>query len=105
VGAAARYSGHGNQVPDLDGEEPDKLDETWCLYDGQMIDDELYRMYGALAEGVRVLILSDSCHSGTVAKGMFYSWPACRPGAGTSMVGGGPRAPPMARNSCRPTWR
>ncbi len=66
------YSGHGNQVPDLDGDEPDQLDETWCLYDGQMIDDELYRMYGALAEGVRVLILSDSCHSGTVAKGMFY---------------------------------
>lgn len=67
------YSGHGNQMPDLDGDEPvDKLDETWCLYDGQMIDDELYRMYGALAEGVRVLILSDSCHSGTVAKGVFY---------------------------------
>jgi metacaspase-1 len=66
------YSGHGNQVPDLDGDEDDMLDETWCLFDGQMIDDELYRMYGALADGVRVLILSDSCHSGTVAKFTFY---------------------------------
>lgn len=66
------YSGHGNQVPDLNGDELDGLDETWCLYDGQMIDDELYRMYSALADGVRVLILSDSCHSGTVAKAMFY---------------------------------
>lgn len=66
------YSGHGNQVKDLDGDEADAQDETWCLYDGQMIDDELYRMYGALAEGVRVLILSDSCHSGTVAKAVFY---------------------------------
>lgn len=66
------YSGHGNQVRDLDGDEPDNLDETWCLFDGQMIDDELYRMYGALADGVRVLILSDSCHSGTASKAMFY---------------------------------
>jgi len=66
------YSGHGNQVPDLDGDEADGLDETWCLYDGQIVDDELYRLYGALADGVRVLILSDSCHSGTVAKMMFY---------------------------------
>lgn len=71
--ALITYSGHGNQVPDLDGDEPDGLDETWCLYDGQMIDDELYRMYSALADGVRVLILSDSCHSGTVAKAMFYT--------------------------------
>lgn len=66
------YSGHGNQVPDLDSDETDNLDETWCLFDGQMIDDELYRMYGALADGVRVLVLSDSCHSGTATKAMFY---------------------------------
>ena len=36
------YSGHGGQVPDVNGEEDDKKDETWCLYDGQLIDDELY---------------------------------------------------------------
>jgi hypothetical protein len=36
------YSGHGGQVPDVTGEEADKQDETWCLYDGQLIDDELY---------------------------------------------------------------
>src|SRR5262245_13245822 len=36
------YSGHGGQVPDVSGEEADKQDETWCLYDGELIDDELY---------------------------------------------------------------
>jgi hypothetical protein len=36
------YSGHGGQVDDVSGEEADKLDETWCLFDGQLIDDELY---------------------------------------------------------------
>ena len=67
------FSGHGGQVPDVSGEEADKLDETWCLYDGQLIDDELYLELGKFATGVRILVLSDSCHSGTVVR-------ACPPG-------------------------
>ena len=62
------YSGHGGQVPDVTGEEPDKKDETWCLYDGQLIDDELYFELARFAEGVRILVFSDSCHSGTVTR-------------------------------------
>jgi hypothetical protein len=62
------YSGHGGQVPDVTGEEADKKDETWCLYDGQLIDDELYLELGGFAAGVRILVLSDSCHSGTVTR-------------------------------------
>ena len=62
------YSGHGGQIPDVTGEEDDKLDETWCLYDGQVIDDEIYLELSGFAEGVRVLVLSDSCHSGTVTR-------------------------------------
>ncbi len=62
------YSGHGGQVPDVTGEEADKQDETWCLYDGQLIDDELYFELSRFAAGVRILVLSDSCHSGTVTR-------------------------------------
>ena len=62
------YSGHGGQVPDVTGEEIDKQDETWCLYDGQLIDDELYFELSRFAAGVRILVLSDSCHSGTVTR-------------------------------------
>ena len=62
------YSGHGGQVPDVNGDEDDKKDETWCLYDGQLIDDELYAELGRFKKGVRVLVLSDSCHSGTVTR-------------------------------------
>jgi hypothetical protein len=64
------YSGHGGQVDDVSGEEDDKLDETWCLYDGQLIDDELYLELSRFAKGVRVLVLSDSCHSGTVTRAL-----------------------------------
>jgi metacaspase-1 len=62
------YSGHGGQVPDTNGDEPDGKDETWCLYDGQLIDDELYFELSRFAAGVRVLVLSDSCHSGSVTR-------------------------------------
>lgn len=62
------YSGHGGQVADASGDEPDKQDETWCLYDAQLIDDELYFELSKFAAGVRILVLSDSCHSGTVTR-------------------------------------
>lgn len=62
------YSGHGGQIPDVNGDEVDDLDETWCLYDGELIDDELNAQFAKFAEGVRVLVFSDSCHSGTVTK-------------------------------------
>ncbi len=62
------FSGHGGQVPDVSGDEADKLDETWCLFDAQLIDDELYHELGRFATGVRILVLSDSCHSGTVVR-------------------------------------
>ncbi|HSI54689.1 MAG TPA: caspase family protein [Ramlibacter sp.] len=64
------YSGHGGQVRDANGDEPDRKDETWCLYDGQLIDDELYFELSRFVAGVRVLVLSDSCHSGTVTRQM-----------------------------------
>ena len=62
------YSGHGGQVPDTLGDEDDGMDETWCLYDGQLLDDELRRLWGEFEAGVRILVISDSCHSGTVIK-------------------------------------
>jgi len=64
------YAGHGGQVPDRNNElsEPDEMDETWCLYDRQLIDDELYAAWNGFQPGVRILVISDSCHSGTVAR-------------------------------------
>lgn len=62
------YSGHGGQVPDLNADEGDKLDETWCLFDGQFIDDEVELALAQFAAGVRICVLADSCHSGTSTK-------------------------------------
>jgi hypothetical protein len=62
------YSGHGGQIPDQTGDEDDSLDETWVLHDRQLLDDELYTEWSKFAAGVRIFILSDSCHSGTVMR-------------------------------------
>ncbi len=64
------YAGHGGQVPDRSRDEKkDRLDETWCLHDRQFLDDELFALYNEFEAGVRILIMSDSCHSGTVSRG------------------------------------
>ncbi len=83
------YSGHGGQVPDVSGEEADKNDETWCLYDGQFIDDELYLELSRFAAGVRILVLSDSCHSGTVTR-------AAPPQTNAQTLGGRSKMMPLA---------
>jgi len=67
------YSGHGGQVPDMNGDEIDGQDETWCLYDGELVDDELNILWNKFAENVRILVFSDSCHSGTMARAPMKS--------------------------------
>jgi hypothetical protein len=66
------YSGHGGQVPDRNGgDEPDRQDETWVLFDRQLVDDELFALWGRFKRGVRIFVLSDSCHSGSVTRDLF----------------------------------
>lgn len=62
------YAGHGAQVEDLTGDEDDGSDETWCLYDRMLLDDEMQRLYTEFAKGVRILVVADSCHSGSATR-------------------------------------
>lgn len=62
------YAGHGSQIPDFNGDEDDYADETLCLYDGMLIDDELYELWSRFSDDVRIVMISDSCHSGTVSR-------------------------------------
>jgi metacaspase-1 len=64
------YSGHGGQVPDGNSEEEDRMDETWVLYDRQLVDDELYTLWSQFKPGTRIVVLSDSCHSGSVVRAL-----------------------------------
>jgi hypothetical protein len=70
------YSGHGgNEIPDINKDEVEELsdevdgyDESWCLYDRQVIDDILYQRWFKFNAGVRILVVSDSCFSGDIIK-------------------------------------
>ena len=68
------YSGHGTWVPDSSGDEPDGRDEGLCPWDigtaGPLLDDQIRQLFDARTAGVRILLLSDSCHSGSVTRGI-----------------------------------
>ncbi|MGC1242327.1 MAG: caspase family protein [Chryseosolibacter sp.] len=65
------YSGHGGQLPDQTGQEEDGMDETWVLWDRELLDNELHCLWSRFPSGVRIFVSSDSCHSGTVVKMYF----------------------------------
>lgn len=72
------YSGHGSQVKDLNGDEPDDgLDETLVPQDGRsgtvrdITDDELNALFARL-QAKRALIVLDSCHSGTATRSRAF---------------------------------
>lgn len=62
------YSGHGSYVRDVSGDEIDGYDETLYLYDGNLIDDDLNTACENVPEGVTLVVVLDSCHSGSATK-------------------------------------
>lgn len=56
-------SSHGSQHQDFSGDEPDGLDETICLWDGQLIDDLVWEWLKTIPAGVEVDMITDCCHS------------------------------------------
>lgn len=66
-------SGHGGRIPDFNQDEDhdddaNRMDETLCLYNFQLADDELYMLWTKFRAGVRVLMVPDTCHSGSMVR-------------------------------------
>ena len=62
------YSGHGTSI---ENKRPDKTDgraEAIVLYDGLLLDSTIRSLLEKLPRGVRMTIISDSCHSGTLSR-------------------------------------
>jgi hypothetical protein len=69
------YSGHGSQVRDRDGDElEDQLDEIICPHDldwdNPFTDDLIASYFKEVIDGATLTFISDSCHSGTIDKGL-----------------------------------
>lgn len=81
------FSGHGQQVTDLDGDEEDGFDEAWIPYDAKkyyeegvyegtkhLIDDDINLFLAGLRTKVgatgRIIVTADACHSGSSTRGI-----------------------------------
>lgn len=80
------FSGHGQQITDLNGDEKDGYDEAWIPYDAKkrfeqgeyegqshIIDDELNVYLNGLRAKVgprgKIVVITDACHSGSGSRG------------------------------------
>lgn len=81
------FSGHGQQITDLNGDEEDGFDEAWIPYDAKksyvsgeyegenhLTDDELNTLFSKLRVRVgargKIIIVADACHSGSGSRGL-----------------------------------
>lgn len=79
------FSGHGQQVTDVNGDEQDGWDESWIPYDAylsycendkgekHLIDDEINILLQAIRYKIgskgKLLVVVDACHSGDSSRG------------------------------------
>jgi len=74
------FSGHGSNVPDLNGDEGDHVDEVLVTHDmhrtrvqgkatlkGVVVDDQIGQMIDAIPSR-HIWIIVDACHSGTITR-------------------------------------
>lgn len=82
------FSGHGQQMVDLNGDEPDNRDESWIPYDAykspnpkdrgekHLVDDQvgllLDSVYAKVGASGHIVVVVDACHSGTSTRGSFF---------------------------------
>lgn len=62
------YSGHGTSVADTSGDEINAYDEALYVYDGILLDDELREVIGKMNPATHLVVISDSCFSGTITR-------------------------------------
>lgn len=79
------FSGHGQQVKDMDGDEEDGYDESWIPYDAyrkccdaddgsvHLVDDEINVLLAGIRRKIgeegQMLVVVDACHSGGSSRG------------------------------------
>ena len=82
------FSGHGQQITDINGDEDDGFDEAWIPYDAKkkyepgvyeghnhLTDDELNEIFTRLRVRVgakgKIIVIADACHSGSGSRGQL----------------------------------
>ncbi len=59
------FSGHGDQVRDLNGDEDDGMDEMLAGSSACLLDDDLRPVWVGYGPAVRIVMIVDACHAGS----------------------------------------
>ena len=81
------YAGHGAQKASADGDEAQ--DQLLLTFDRPIVDDELGACWALFRKHVRIVVITDSCHSGSAVRGLDGSV------AATGTIGGGAMIDPI----------
>jgi hypothetical protein len=65
-------TGHGMQVVDAEGEEPDGLDEAIVATDAPVLDDFFRQLWASNAQDYRVIEFIDTCNADSVGLAIRY---------------------------------
>lgn len=66
------YSGHGDFIPDQNGDEKSKFDQVMVAYDDFLVDDEIDLMMVKYFTKTKNIMIVDACHSGSSYKNMSF---------------------------------
>ncbi len=67
-------AGHGDWQKDQNGDEPDGMDECWKTHTRETIpDDEIKQIFSTIHPSSKIIIISDTCSSGTIHDLQFNS--------------------------------
>lgn len=68
------FAGHGMEHPTRNAwQDPDGVNESICLRDDILLDDDVHHLLGKFKDMVRIVCLFDSCHSGSVIKLNYHT--------------------------------
>ncbi len=59
------FSGHGDTIKDISGDEKSGFDQVLVAYDKYILDDDIYRLLVKYFTQTKNIMLVDACHSGT----------------------------------------
>lgn len=62
------FSGHGDAIPDKNGDEPDGMDEVLLTYNDYLVDDSLQRLLTTYFKKTTNIMIVDACHSSSSYK-------------------------------------
>lgn len=64
------FSGHGGSIYDFYRKERNSMNQTLCLWDGQMVDDLMWDVLLKVPKGIRFVHITDCCEAGSNFRSM-----------------------------------